>query len=146
MSKHTPGPWEDQGSCSSGHEIKAKVAHIGEGAITLFHAPNMRDVSFNFTKEGELWGLLCYEQYVQFPSKAWEGMQEANVRLITAAPELLVACKEFVRKVECGEARSKRSYAQMKAAIAKAEDATLQQHTEEEIKQAMENADVMKHL
>lgn len=28
------------------------------------------------------------------------------------------ACREFVRKVEAGEARSKRSYAQMKEAIA----------------------------
>ena len=30
---------------------------------------------------------------------------------------ILDACVEFVRKVENGEARSKRSYAQMKAAI-----------------------------
>ncbi len=37
------------------------------------------------------------------------------------AYELLEACMEFVRKVECGEARSKRSYAQMKQAIAKVE-------------------------
>jgi hypothetical protein len=38
-----------------------------------------------------------------------------------AAPELLAACKEFVRKCECGEARSVRSYAQMRTAIALAE-------------------------
>ena len=44
---------------------------------------------------------------------------EADARLIAAAPDLLAACEEFVRKVEAGEARSKRSYAQMKAAIAK---------------------------
>ena len=31
---------------------------------------------------------------------------------------LVEACREFVRKVECGEALSKRSYAQMKAALA----------------------------
>lgn len=41
--------------------------------------------------------------------------------LIAAAPDLLDACVEFVRKCECGEARSTRSYQQMKAAIQKAE-------------------------
>lgn len=49
-----------------------------------------------------------------------KGHAIANANLIAAAPELLECCMEFVRKVECGEARSKRSYAQMKAAIAKA--------------------------
>ena len=43
------------------------------------------------------------------------------ITLLLAAPDLLAACKEFVRKCECGEARSRKSYAQMKAAIAKAE-------------------------
>lgn len=42
-------------------------------------------------------------------------------QLLEQRDELLDACKEFVRKVECGEARSKRSYSQMKSAIAKAE-------------------------
>ena len=49
---------------------------------------------------------------------AWS---DADYYLCAAAPDLLEACKEFVRKCECGEARSKRSYAQMKAAIAAAE-------------------------
>lgn len=40
--------------------------------------------------------------------------------LIAAAPDLYAACAEFVRKVESGQARSTRSYEQMKAAIAKA--------------------------
>lgn len=35
-----------------------------------------------------------------------------------AAKLLYEACKEFVRKCDCGEARSVRSYAQMKEAIA----------------------------
>lgn len=43
-----------------------------------------------------------------------------NSNLICAAPDLLAACMEFVRKCECGEARSKRSYAQMKEAVNKA--------------------------
>jgi hypothetical protein len=42
------------------------------------------------------------------------------VRRVNAIDDLLAACEEFVRKCECGEARSTRSYAQMKAAIAKA--------------------------
>jgi len=44
----------------------------------------------------------------------------ANALLIAAAPDLLAACVEFVRKLEAGEAKSKRSYEQMKAAISKA--------------------------
>ena len=38
-----------------------------------------------------------------------------------AALDLYEACQEFVRKVESKQARSVRSYAQMKAAIAKAD-------------------------
>lgn len=44
----------------------------------------------------------------------------ANVKLFLASKELFAACAEFVRKVECGEARSKKSYKQMKEAIEKA--------------------------
>lgn len=39
--------------------------------------------------------------------------------LIAQRDELLAACEEFVRKCDSGEARSVRSYAQMKAAIEK---------------------------
>lgn len=48
------------------------------------------------------------------------GHREAE--LIAERDQLLPcaeACREFVHKVECGEARSKRSYAQMKDVIAK---------------------------
>jgi len=55
-----------------------------------------------------------------------EGIEQKDLKFIVRAcnshDELLAACKEFVRKVECGKARSKRSYAQMKAAIAHAEE------------------------
>lgn len=57
--------------------------------------------------------------------------------LYTSAPTtpegyLLVAeaCREFVRKVECGEARSSRSYKQMKAALTMLEDAPKQKEPE----------------
>jgi hypothetical protein len=46
--------------------------------------------------------------------------QSQDGRLINAAPDLLAACMEFVRKVDCGEARSTASAKQMRAAIAKA--------------------------
>lgn len=73
-----------------------------------------------FYKDAGIWGarnpLFAVANCVENA-----GEDEANARLISAAPDLLEACKEFVRKCECGEARSKRSYAQMKEAIAKAE-------------------------
>lgn len=45
-----------------------------------------------------------------------------NAKLIAAAPELLEACIEFVRKCDDGEAKSVRSYKQMSEAIKKALD------------------------
>lgn len=50
-------------------------------------------------------------------------MNEQHVHHLNrdAFDDLYLACKEFVRKVESGEARSQRSYLQMKQAIAKAE-------------------------
>ena len=44
---------------------------------------------------------------------------DAIERKDAAIAELVGVCAEFVRRVECGEIRSKRTYAQMKAAIAK---------------------------
>lgn len=92
--KHTPGPWEYDGLSyvSRNSREGEMIAHVrGWGWLQ---------------KKGEDAGI---EE------------QNANGRLLAAAPDLLEACKEFVRKCECGEARSTRSYAQMKAAIAKAE-------------------------
>lgn len=42
-------------------------------------------------------------------------------QLFITAPDLLEACVEFVRKCDNGEARSTKSYAQMKSAIEKAQ-------------------------
>ncbi len=99
MSKFTPGPWEylcEIGYAGNYPYSKAHRVKIGKETLTI--------------------GCHGYD---------WEGGKEiaANARLIAAAPDLLKACKEFVRKCECGEARSRRSYAEMKAAIEKAEGA-----------------------
>lgn len=94
---HTPGPWNiDEGSNYLAESDLGKFKVYG-GDLELVVAQTIGDV----------------------PELARQ--EEANAHLISASPDLLEACKEFVRKVECGDARSKRSYAQMKAAIAKAE-------------------------
>jgi hypothetical protein len=49
-----------------------------------------------------------------------KGLHEQLAQVTKERDALLLcadACKEFVRKVECGEARSKQSYAQMKVAL-----------------------------
>jgi hypothetical protein len=52
-----------------------------------------------------------------------EEINRANARLISAAPDLLAACIEFVRKVDAGEGRPTRSSEDMRAAINKATSA-----------------------
>ena len=47
-------------------------------------------------------------------------LKKEDARLIAAAPDLLDAAIEFCRKVESGEAKSSKSYAAFKSAIAKA--------------------------
>ncbi len=98
MSKHTPGPWKHTGPQSTGHEIKGKVATIGEDFITFFQTPRIGDLVFQSNEKGEIWASLAYERWVQFPSDNWKEMQEANARLITAAPDLLDACKAALAK------------------------------------------------
>jgi hypothetical protein len=48
-------------------------------------------------------------------------MENSPQHLEEAALDLYEACKDFIKKVEACQARSAKSYAQMKAAIAKAE-------------------------
>lgn len=85
-------------------------------------------------KPGKPWGTVVTENPEGFPpSESEESIEfygghliaesiakKDDQKLIVAAPDLLAACIEFVRKCECGEARSVRSYKQMKEAIAKA--------------------------
>ncbi len=95
MSKHTPGPWQ---AC---HDGKCKCGYVfGDGGRVFVAKAIGRGDGV------DPWPI--------------EEIQRANARLIAAAPELLEACEEFVRKCECGEAKSKHSYKQMKAALAKA--------------------------
>lgn len=101
MSKHTPGPWK----CIAGLEP-------GTFAIEAKHKHRIQWLA----QTNQMFEVL--DERGEEPD---EIATEANAKLFAAAPELLDACVEFVRKCECGEAQSRRSYAQMKAAIAKAE-------------------------
>lgn len=50
-----------------------------------------------------------------------QGESEANARLIAAAPELLEACKEIVRRINENTGEEILALGQLQAAIAKAE-------------------------
>jgi len=115
--KRTPGPWVATRFLKpDGTEIKT----VGDVVEVLSASATKSENAFLYgvTTERENDHLVvCYTG--NGPTS------RANASFIVRAcnchDELLAACKEFVRKVECGEARSKRSYAQMKAAILKAE-------------------------
>jgi hypothetical protein len=93
--KHTPGPWMYRHR-ESASGIRIEVYSEQDGIIATCN-----------------WQVSYRKSVVAH--------MVANAQLIAAAPDLLKACREFVSKCECGEARSRRSYAEMKAAIEKAE-------------------------
>lgn len=102
---HTPGPWK---------------AVEGVGYVFTEGEPYGRGVMHVAQVRG--WGHLTGRGGgCAFDEDKAIAIQEANARLIAAAPDLLAACREFVRKCDVGEARSVRSYTQMSAAIQKAE-------------------------
>ena len=93
---HTPGPWHYGMAHWGRYQISDGSRNIGE--LSSYAGLGGRETELN-------------------------AEQEANAKLIAAAPDLLAACEEFVAKVERGEAKSVRSYQQMKLAIAKAKGA-----------------------
>ena len=66
-----------------------------------------------------IWNYIYADAMLIARNTAYVSLPQ-DVPLYLAAPDMLAACQEFVRKVEAGEARSTRSYKQMKDAIAKA--------------------------
>jgi len=69
------------------------------------------------TKEQVLQEKLDKNNVLIDSSFTRETIYEAMEEYAKGKPELLEACEEFVRKVDCGMARSKKSYKQMKEAI-----------------------------
>jgi hypothetical protein len=103
MSKFTLGPWE---------------VFRGLNFIHIWQSSKPPKLAPYLDRES---GAVA-EIKLNYPGLTEDETALADARLIAAAPELYAACKEFIRKCECGEARSKRSYAQMKAAITKVEE------------------------
>ncbi len=108
--QHTPGPWKAKHTSGAGLSVHADVSkalgpryshdcpiyHFGNDACTM---------------------NIAYELWTQFPRAEWDAMQEANARLIAAAPDLLEFAKEWLDRQGTDE-----NYMVMKAraAIAKA--------------------------
>jgi len=90
-----------KGKWSLGKQLGTVITDDGEGFPSSYQGDSL-----------EYYGGYVIAESISKP---------ADAALIAAAPELLAACQEFVRKVECGEAHSRRSYAQMKEAITKAQ-------------------------
>lgn len=132
MSKHTPGPWEYQNKDGTGIEIRAKLPfgplqHYkvdGHELYSFMRLPSLDDVSIRMTKDGELWAHIAYEEWVQFEDDRWREMQQANGKLITAAPDLLEACKKIVKRFKGANGRrlDYLAYRGCLAAVAKAEE------------------------
>ena len=95
MSKHTPGPWR-----------------VGEHRIGLDGDASEIDVVSKGDSHGD--HSICTVD------EAWEGCIEANARLISAAPDLLMSLREFVI-IGATPRRGIPIYARARAAIAKAE-------------------------
>lgn len=101
MNEHTPGPW-------------VAVEHEGENGYWWQVLQGAWDVSHNGASDP---GVVADARY----SAMTPAENEANARLIAAAPELLEAAKDFIRKVDEGRARSVDSYTKFSAAITKTE-------------------------
>ena len=97
MSKHTPTPWSYSGTSGDTHIMGPPRAG---GRRTIAE--------------------VCPHNAVSLEEQ--DANKEFIVRACNSHDALVAAAKEFCRKVECGEARSRRSYAQFKAALASARE------------------------
>jgi hypothetical protein len=111
--KHTPGPWTAKHTSGAGLSVHANISkalaprysddcpiyHLGNDACTM---------------------NIAYELWTQFPRAEWDAMQEANARLIAAAPELLEALQALLAE----SVYESMATATARAAITKATGAT----------------------
>lgn len=128
MSTHTPGPWRwELNSSSKSVRLCGGVPKYDLTVMDFVRygmsgaAPRFRDTNidgFNVMHRIDNWSKTVPGR--EHHASWFQCINHADANLISAAPDLLEACEEFVRKVENGEAQSTRSYNQMKLAIGKA--------------------------
>ena len=112
------------GECQPDQPLTAAVHEttpVTVSSISQFMADD--DISDAIAKvlNGNRWHFSTSQMCDEIHSYATSAVLAVVHQRFAAMPDLLAACREFVRKCESGEASSRRSYAQMKAAIAKAE-------------------------
>ena len=97
--KHTPGPWTAIKS-NNGHDIVALVLHYNDHDFIndahLYRVPGKEDISWKMGRDGDLYASLSYETWRQFNVGSWDEQQEANSKLIAAAPDLLAVCQQLI--------------------------------------------------
>lgn len=95
MSKHSPGPWEGKYFPSAGFQLKARMRTYESRLRTFFEAPPHPHLTVEFGRDGlQLYATLGYETWTQWETPEQQAEQEANFKLIAAAPDLLDACIE----------------------------------------------------
>lgn len=90
MAKHTPGPWVARDVPGAGLEIHAPV-HLVD--MAELDEPIM---TFQLTRPAGHKLIAC-ERWVQFEPKGWHEMQEANAKLIAAAPQMLEVVEKAIK-------------------------------------------------
>jgi len=96
--KFTRGQWKATNVPGAGVKIKALFKKINKNPLSFFCTPSKKDITFRVNEDGEMWGELAYEEWVQFdPFEGWKDMQDANGQLMATAPELLDACENSLK-------------------------------------------------
>lgn len=95
MSTHTPGPWRYSNDAGSGGHIYGPIpfkANCGEFVLKDSEQPIWNVDYKRFT--------ISYDVWIQFKPQEWADMQNANGRLIAAAPDLLSACRAALAELD----------------------------------------------
>lgn len=118
---HTPGPWSYKDTAGAGLEIFGYVGQMAAVELPFPLPPDQPMMFLGLTLPQQV--QIAYERWVQFEPNGWHEMQEANAKLIAAAPELLAACKaalEFADESDVDLGMN--CWPELRAAIRKAEE------------------------